>query len=648
MKKKYLLISLCLVVLQYAFAYAEEKPPQPESPQKEAIEVIIPKSNYVVIDKKPDVKVEIAASYAKESLNVLLDNGDITAMLELTPGGFVYRPFEVLSAGQHTLSIRLRTVDGAEVQKEYTFSIRHSEAFDTAYTTNELSAVYERALRKDNIPQIPNAKLETNLASNALIKEKEWEFSLKTNLRYTDQNITNSALIKKGFNIANYLLQGKYNRADTRLGFEVGDLTFNETQNTFSNLARRGGRLSAQYSDVALSAFVVKSEQVYGFRGGMGLDTAPEDHIKGAVGEVALFSKRLNIKAIYLTGEGRSSSLGIYSTGERVKGDVLGFVLKSDIIEQKLNAEAEFDTSKFDSDTTDSFDPKKDKAYRLRLGGNADRYNYNAVYEYTGPDYASIGSSGAQKNREGFTVGTGAAFNIHSINLTLSRYNDNVNKDPLYARINTYQGGLNYTFSKIQELPIGLNYQLTLTDSSMEPEGETPQHTSTDTLSGTINYTKDRWNLGFQSSWSRQNNRVSDSSDTTTTTFTLTPVYSGDNITISPNLSFNKSRYPSTGLATDTYTANLDLRGKAFHKKITYELAGTYSRTKASDNSTDSDTLNANFRVAYLLSPRIIGLHNTTVGVRGQYQQTNNRLSGTDTDDLALLLVLSTGIPFSY
>jgi hypothetical protein len=69
-------------------------------------------------------------------------------------------------------------------------------------------------------------------------------------------------------------------------------------------------------------------------------------------------------------------------------------------LNQKLATEAEFDISRFDPDTQDEFSSERDKAYRLKVGGAWDKYTYEALYEYMGPDYEVIGNQGLQKNRE--------------------------------------------------------------------------------------------------------------------------------------------------------------------------------------------------------------------------------------------------------
>jgi hypothetical protein len=312
--------------------------------------------------------------------------------------------------------------------------------------------------------------------------------------------------------------------------------------------------------------------------------------------------------------------------------------------------EAELDFSRFDADTSDEFPRDRDKAYRLKIGGASGIYTYEGFYEYMGPEYEVIGNQNLQKNREGYTLKAGATHQIHILNLSFSQYNDNVKKDDLYPRIYTYQGTVDYSFNKFQSLPIGLSYQKTRLDSRWEPPDTSPLKTDTDTVTGTISYIKPPWNLGFSTSYSLQNDLTDESNDTTTLTITFTPALTLEkpSLSVSPSYSFNRSISRLTNVYTDTNTATLDLRGDVFNKKLSYGFGGTYTLTKANDDSYDQDTLSTNFNVLYLLVKNLWGFLNPSLGVRGLYNRTNDRILDQTTNELALFLVVQTTMPFSF
>ncbi|MEF9437747.1 MAG: hypothetical protein L0922_02995 [Candidatus Mariimomonas ferrooxydans] len=284
----------------------------------------------------------------------------------------------------------------------------------------------------------------------------------------------------------------------------------------------------------------------------------------------------------------------------------------------------------------------------METRGVQQQIQYGVVYEYMGPDYEVVGNLGLPKDREGFTFNGGANFQIHAINLSFSRYNDNVKKDSLYPRFYTYQGMIDYSFNKFQSLPMGLSYQKSIVDSTIEPEFHVPIRMDTDMISTRVNYMKGPWNLGLQTGYSFQDDRTPDANDTTTTTYTFTSSYSLEHFSISPGFSFNRSKYRLQGSRTDTYTANLDIRGDALKGNLTYGFAGTYNRTKSSDGSTELDTVNTNFEVAYSIGKKLLDFLNPKVGIRGLYNKMNDSVYGTENDEFTLLLVLSTSMPFSF
>ena len=614
------------------------------------VSLVMPEVDSLAVAKRPLIQCAVRAPFFSEDMLVLLDGVDVSGIVETTSDGFEFRPVGILAPGPHMLSVKIRTTDGIEVQEDFMFSTRHSGMFEEAVSNNEITTVYDQVLKSpDDMDSIADSRIEANLWSKSRLKEKKWEFTFDTQFRFLDQNIPVYSPEEKGVSLVNYLLQGKYTGDKFQLHTELGDVQVDETQNTVQYLARRGGKLSLRYKDLNLKGFVTKSDQVFGFEGGTGLSSDTGNHIMGLSGDMALLSNRMNLKAIYVSGgEEAESYMGTWSEDAKKKGDTLGLVFKTDFFQQKLTTEAELDFSEYDPDTSDEFSSESDKAYRVRAGGYAGHYSYEAIYEYMGPDYEVIGNQGLQKDREGFNIRAGADFSMHSANISFSGYNDNVKKDALYPRIYTYQGGIDYTLNKFQCLPIGLSYQKSMLESDMEPEYTPPLEMDTDTMSGRINYMRGPWNLGLQASHSIQDDRTPQGNDTTTTTYTFSPAYSSRHIAISPSASFNRSKYKFTGTRTDTSTINLDLRGDIFDERVTYEFGGTYNRTRSNDGTVNQHNLNTSFRVAYVTGKRLWGFLLPSVGIRGQYGTTRDKAYDDENEDFLLMLAVSSSMLFSF
>src|SRR4030042_1984311 len=471
MRLLHLLISVIFVLFYCPIVHPEEQS-QGTDIQKEWIHTIIPAENSEVISKKPGIKVEFSKPVVSQALLVLLDATDITQLLIVTEKGFEYKPFMVLAAGTHNLSISATDKEGKQLQKSISFTTRHSTTFEEAYINNEVSVIYETVLKKpDEAEYIPDSKIEGNFRSDTKVKNKEWEFTFNTNLRYLDQSLPVIRPLRKGFDIANWIFKGSFTRDNLRLGTSIGDIQINETQYTVANLARRGGVLNLQYDIFQLNAFTVRSGQVFGLIGGAGIDGTTDDHILGVSGGVRLFNTKVEFKTIYVTGGEPGSSFGVSTTSGTKKGGVLGFVLMSDLFENKMRREFEADFSNFDPDTSDEFGSRNDNAYRAKIGGSLGIYNYEALYEHIGKDYEVIGNQGLQKDKQGVSIINGLNLGKHNFNVLLSRYNNNLKGDDLFPRIVNYVAGIDYSCNEITNLPIGINYQKSIQDSSREPSG---------------------------------------------------------------------------------------------------------------------------------------------------------------------------------
>jgi hypothetical protein len=234
------------------------------------------------------------------------------------------------------------------------------------------------------------------------------------------------------------------------------------------------------------------------------------------------------------------------------------------------------------------------------------------------------------------------------INLSFSLYNDNVEEDVLVPRVTSYQGAIDYAFNKFPHFPMGIGYQQSKLDSSMEPALTLPLETETDIISGRINYVEGKWNVGLQASYSEENDRTDTGNDSTAATYSFSPTYYSQHFSVYPNFSFNSTHFAFSDIRTDTYTASLDIRGDFLQGKFTYGIAGTFNRIEANDKSIDLDTTSATARVDYLLGSNIMGFFNPSVGLRGLLNTTDDRVFVEKRDELAILLVLSNYSSFSF
>ena len=652
-KTNYFLAVSIIFLFLTTQAYAQTG--QGETP--EWIKLSSPLEGAVTIEKRPLVKHIINIPFAKENLMVMLDETDITAIIDVSKEGFEFKPIQVLSPGQHKVIITLTTPDKKEYKKESSFTIRHSKIFEEAASTNQVSILTE-FMTQNNMPagttdNTPNQKVEGNINSTSKIKEKGFELALTGNIRYLDQNVAVDPPAFKGFAIPNYLLSAKYQAGTNQFIAETGDVQADETANTVSGLARRGVRFNVDTGNFRINAFSVMAQQVTGLRN-FGVDSGlafnPSDRIEGASGEVDMFEKKSSLKLIYVRGENGGTTSGSWSPAGGQRGETAGVLFKTDFFKKKLFSEMEYDFTTFDQDTADTLPNVSDKAYRLKLGGETEIYNYEGVYQYSGSKYSSIGSTGAQKDIEGFTLKGGGKFdkNNHVVNLAVSGNHDNVAGDPLLATTYNYQGSVDYACNKFQSVPIGLNYQMTLLESKNEPAGIQPKEVNTNNFSGKIGYKIDKWTFAFNGSYVGQKDTYSPTNDSTTVSYTLAPGYTSEMISITPNFGLTQQKNEYTRIETDTHTATINIRGNLLEKKLEYDLAYNYNKVKAYDGSSDTETTGITWRTGYRLIKQILWLESPTIGLRGNYNFANNMVSDSKTEKYFIFLFFSTNMAISF
>jgi hypothetical protein len=644
-------VGCCLGVLFFLFFFAffNIVYAQSAASNENLIQLVSPREGPEVIAKKPLIKCKISKSLMIEDLLVLLDGVDITGVLDIRADGFQYKPIGVLPPGSHTLVVYGNTAAGNDLEKTFSFSTRHFKRVETASVSNELTGVYETVLTKtDDVEKSPNWKVESNLSTAANLKENRWAVSFNSNLRYLGQNLSVKEPLKKGTDLIDYLLSAAYSDGRFELKTEIGDTVIDTSTYTAAGLARRGGQAAIQYADTTLSGFIVKGKEVYGFNDGLGLSSNTDDHIFGVSGGMEFFKNQIGLKAIYIEGGEEGSYFGTYTEDQGQKGDVIGVVLTTDFFKETLTTEFEIDFSEFDEDIADEFSAEEDKAYRLGLGGRLGNYTYETVYEYLGPEYQVIGNQNLEIDRTGFSVAGSAEYPLHSLSLTYTQYKDNVEKEGFYPRIQTDKGAFEYSFNKFENLPMSVRFEKAVVDSDDEPEDTDPIQSDTDTVGATIHYTRGRWQLGLETTYSDQDDETEIDDDTTIETIVLSPVYYTDNFHLSTSAAYQRSESHLTDVVTDYYTVTLDIQGELFNRKITYELGVSYDKNQSDDDETNQDTIRGTGRVAYYFAENLWGYLNLSAGLKVLYEQIDDKIEDEKTDAFTLLFTFETSIPFSF
>ena len=450
--------------------------------------------------------------------------------------------------------------------------------------------------------------------------------------RLLKQEFTFTPAAPSGQQLPGYLMQrGEYRAGAFSLLAEMGDIRISESPNTVQELSRRGGRLALETGSAGNALRLQSFASLAA--GGSGSDGS----VLGATGELSSGSARF--KTVYLS-ERQALKPGPKPTdlGEK-RGDVFGVVASWEPFQGRLNAEAELDLALYDPDSGDDAEAYRDTACRLKLGGEWGRYRYQALYERTGPEYRLMGGTGPKRDWEGISLGLETAFRLHALDLRLSRYRNNTGDNPLYPRLNRYEGSVDYSLKAIRALPLGLRYRKTFIDSDREPLGHLPRESEEDAVSGRANYLAGRWDLGVLASFSQRTDRIREAPEASAATLAFLPKFAAGALIVAPDFSLKRSIDFPASLRTDQYAVGLGINGTLLEKKLDYELRGGF-KEEWSTPAHRKQTLGANLKAAYPLVNLFKGAWRPILGLRGEYSGTSDMLSDRGSRALSLHFTL--------
>ena len=640
------------------------------------IELSEQQNDKVYIGKKPLIKCFCPEIAKSEEIVVILDDNDITALVEKTENGIIFKPVEILNGGEHHLSITYYE-DGEEKTKEYIFKTRQSKNFETANNTLNINPVYEHTLSKPkDLNNIPYSKIESDFQLQSNLAEKEWTYSFNTDIRFFDQSIpisntqnenqnvqgeSSEEILKKGFSLATYLFKANYDGENFKGGLEIGDFNIEESDYSASGLTKRGARGTISYNDFDFEAFIANSTDYYGFIGGMGLEPNDKKRLYG-ISLQKNFSENRYFKIAYIKGGKQKESFGEASdtfpsdgsTEEgNKKGNIVALVFATPIIDEKLNFYAEADFSKYDIDTSDEYGYEKDKAYNVKLNGAlAEHYSYDFIYEYLGPQFYSIANEDTQNNNEGMALNINADFDIHSFSISLSGYHDNVEDDDDFATVYTYDGSLSYSYSGIENMPIDLGYEKEITKSKDEPTEDDKQDAVTNTYSINVGYSLENWQFGIGAEYSKENDKIVENV-TKSYTYSFSPSYQSEKFHIAPNISYNISKSDDSEAGESkqkTTTLGLEL-GYLILDNLSFDLSGTYEYTKDEEESETTgkeEKIDGSFQLAYNFKTNKNWLQNPVLGLKGTYSFTHDKINENQNEDFVLTLFVSLPMQFIF
>lgn len=638
--------SVILVLLLAAAAHAGPETSSPASGGTWA-SLVSPAENGTVVTRKPTIRGRFLREIDPESVVIYVDGTDYTAVAERSATGFEVTAPLPLPSGGHQVAVMARGKDGEALSYAASFTSRHTAAFDEIGSNNRLTATYDAILSEPSSLDRGTSdwKVEANLTSSSVLRSGPWKISLDGVGRYKDQELEIAAPERRGMDLVSYTAKAGYERNGIKAEAAAGDVLVEETPYTLTGLGRKGVTFTGDAGVFAFDLFSVRGDTVYATRGGLSADGGTDRHIRGGSGTIRLFSNRLAVKTVYVDGGEPMSSYNLSTAGGK-RGDVLGFRVTSDFFSGRFQTDFEIDFSEFHPDTLLPGDrPLNDHAFRAGVNGTAGIFTYDALFEYVGRDYEVVGNQGLAKNREGGKAGGTVNLGTQSIDLHVSRYNDNVKDDPLLPVNVSWEANLLYGLNRWPTLPISVGYRFGRQDSDDIPG--TPQKTLdkvTHDVNGTVSYTAGIVATSLSGGYSKVDDRTQAGADTSTWNVRLAPAANWPTLSLTPSGAYTETRVGS--LRTETTTLGFDGRSQFFQARVTAEVGGAWVLTRTSDRSQDSRTVNGTFRLAYNPGAFLSGHFVPSVAFRGVYDRLDDRVNpASDRDDWTLFLTLTAEIP---
>jgi hypothetical protein len=613
--------------------------------------VLTPTEKGLVIARKPLIKGVFHRAVDPASVTIVVDGTDYTALSIRTATGFEVTPPLPLPPGAHQVTVSARDASGAPLTLQSVFRSKHFEFLDEAVSRNDLTGTYEVALNKPSSQDnsVNNAREEANLVSSSLVRRGPWKASLDGTARYRDQSLPIPYPEREGADIINYTFRAGYDLQPVKVEAAVGDVVVNETPNTVASLARRGATLEANAGMFSLRGFTVRSDAVYGTRGGLSATGGLDRHIRGGAGAVRLFENKMELRGVYVDGGETPGGYNVATTsGGARNGDVLGFLWTSNFFAGKFQTDVEADFSRFRQGTHDNVTSNRDHAFRARGFGASSIYTYEALFEYVGRDYEVVGNSGLARNREGGKLSGGANFGKQTLSTTLSRYSDNVRGDKAFPVNVLWHGDVTYGLTRWQTLPMSVTLAWDRQRSEDAPaQDNNVLNKDTGTVTAQVSHNAAFVNTSLSGSYSKTDDKSVNNADSDAWNVRLAPAFTFGASSVTPSVAYSEAT--SANVRTDTVTYGLDGRTQLYRNKVTGEVGSSYVTTKRADNTQDSGTFTGNFRIGYAFDPLFRELFRPSVAVRGTYNHVKDRITpASDRDEWTMFLTVAAQIPVVF
>ena len=591
------------------------------------------------IREREDIVIEFTSRPEIGTVNVFIDNTDITPLIDISGKRIVLSSALLESPGRHTLVVEVEGKDGMKSENSWVLMVaeeREEEKFAKLKGSGGISFNYSREIKTPSGPKDDTVSGNLNLGFD--IEGRNWNMKWEgINIQYVEDTSGDNLTISSGFYVV--LRKGEHT-------IEYGDITVQETQLTAPSFARRGVQAKLKGFDTELHLFNVSTGTVSGWNSGIG---DADRQVYGFSVTRPLISKTLPFTLVYITGRNQAvNGFNTASTRNRSEGDILGIRAAYNLF--GIDIEGEVAGTRYDSDTTDDMDEREDTAGTLSLSTKFDRYSIGFGYYYYGPDFASIANPNFTNDREGFSGSVGTSFGPSTLSLSFNRGWDNVEEDPTRPVVYSTSGTLSWGLSPTRWPSISLSYTRSMQDSTKEPAGTQEVDNINDTVNMGLSLSGDRWSASLGGNYGKLNDRAGGLDSETrgvNLSGSLTP-FKG--LSLGPSLGFTESK--SSDVLKRTRIASLTAGIPILSPYMNTSLQVSYTLSDASDGSQDSTDLNGSWRLSLNLHEFIkkwIDYGTEVLALSASYSKIDDNVNPANSgEDISVFLSINLFAPISF
>lgn len=551
------------------------------------------------------LRVNISQSQQVKSMLVVLDNTDVTQLIQVDSQGFSYVPVMPLSSGAHQLLVALTLQSGRMLQRDFSFTVEQRPQQQSTASNAVMHGQLEvGSLVKDNDYAVTqDYRVRANFNHENTWQGQQWQGQFQTELWYFNQGFDQGLLEDKRVELIDYRYRLERSLGDRQqFGLELGDLSINSSPITAWRLSRRGLSLELDTENTHSQIFSVSSNPEIGSHGNAGFGSSNKETIAGVQSSVTFLDNAVSVQAHYLNGATDDADFTLPGAAVAQRGDVAGLMVDFSWGGQKQLLQFEYNQAEFDTDTSDTLEAEEDDAYAVRFDGRTKNLRYELEYQHIGRDYQVVSNPLLRNDQESLSAALNYFPGYHALNLSALQLQDNIENDPTRVSLEHDTAVLDYHYNRLSWLAFGVNLQSSTVNSRDEPLITDRQRFSNQSTSFNVSSYLGRWQLAAAVGNSEQDDELQSFSerDTEIDNTTMSVGWQAGNYHFNMQHHVNDIEFMQDGRTTRNTLSALNMNGLAFGEKFEFDLSA--SKSKQRSISRDSH-LNGRLRMAYRFEP---------------------------------------------